>query len=219
MLRQVLKYLTEQIKKIIRAHLTALFLKAAQSNNAFYARLLLILGADVNAKDAYGNTALHMACRFGMKQLFEVLITRQDLDISINDANGQLAIYLADANNYPEATNRLLIMDIGQMANIPSPQREIGTYWPYTVANLNTLRDISDNDISYDDFEIEHEVINTPHQKPKSILIKNPDSSRLKRENRVKTKRDSLTIKIDETPDVHYFKEKPKKAKPRQSPH
>lgn len=175
MLPETLNNIIKQIKELIRTCITYLFLKAIAHNKPYYAQLLLILGANVNAIDIYGNTALHMACKQKMQQIFNILINRSDLDISIPDANGVLAIYLANTNGYTEATNQLLMMDIGPTANIKTAVYESGLYMPPAPESESE----SEQPESEDDFIYIPEPLKSP-----PVLIRY--SQKAKRENRQK---------------------------------
>lgn len=108
MLPETLKNIIKQIKELIRACLTYLFIKAIEKNKSFYAQILLALGANVNAINSKGDTALHIACRRQQRELFNILINTPQINIDILNGRGKSAMLLAEKHGYNEAVDTLL---------------------------------------------------------------------------------------------------------------
>ena len=64
---------------------------------------LILAGADVNARDAHGQTALHMTVRNRRSRCFQALIKQTAVDVNAQDSDGDSALHLAaqcEANDY-----------------------------------------------------------------------------------------------------------------------
>ena len=57
----------------------------------------LAAGANVNAKDEYGDTPLHLAALMGHKEIFDILINA-NADVNAKDANNQTPLDIAQIN-------------------------------------------------------------------------------------------------------------------------
>ncbi len=61
-------------------------------------RRLIKQGADISAKNADGQTALHLAASRGLDQVMDVLVKEADMDINEPNNNGETALHLAVKN-------------------------------------------------------------------------------------------------------------------------
>jgi len=110
MLPEILKPIIEKIKNLIKACLTYLFLKAVLHNKPFYVQLLLKLGADVNGKDRYGNTALHLTCQHKLKDIFDLLLITPKVNINCFNHDKKLAAALAADEYFNYAADELIAL-------------------------------------------------------------------------------------------------------------
>lgn len=82
--------------------------RAASLDNARWVRQLLAEGADPNAADANGQTALALALRENAKAAAEVLIAHPALAIDATNAAGETALMLACLRGHIEAAQQLV---------------------------------------------------------------------------------------------------------------
>ncbi|SVE31699.1 uncharacterized protein METZ01_LOCUS484553, partial [marine metagenome] len=75
--------------------------KAARTGNIAEVKKHLAAGADVNAKDMYGDTPLHDAVKRGHREVVELLITN-GADMNMQDGNGRTPLYPATALDHRE---------------------------------------------------------------------------------------------------------------------
>ena len=79
--------------------------------------LFLEAGADINAKDSYGRTALMYACQFaGRVELIKLLLD-SGADVNAKGVSGYTALYYAMRHNYNDEVIQLLI-DYGAKYNV-----------------------------------------------------------------------------------------------------
>ena len=62
----------------------------------------------VNAKDRYGFTALHIACQSGNKEAVESLLAHKDIDLIVRDGNGDTPLHEACFHGHEEVVKVLL---------------------------------------------------------------------------------------------------------------
>jgi ankyrin repeat protein len=74
-------------------------IEAAEENNLPEASRLVSAGADVNATDIYGATALHWSCYRGHLQVFQAL-REHGADIEAEDDGGSTALHNASSNGH-----------------------------------------------------------------------------------------------------------------------
>jgi ankyrin repeat protein len=82
-------------------------------NDPYYRRyftvnLLIAHGANYNAEDHYGNTALMSACKYDSKALLDLLLEQPDININAINDKGKTALHQAIAFNKQLAIIRLL---------------------------------------------------------------------------------------------------------------
>ena len=74
----------------------ALFINAVNRGDLRFAKLLLNrAGVDVNARNADGRTALHVACQQGHKEIIQWLLDVAKADLEVADNTGLRAIHHA----------------------------------------------------------------------------------------------------------------------------
>ncbi|EAX97999.1 hypothetical protein TVAG_114510 [Trichomonas vaginalis G3] len=71
----------------------------------------LSLGVNINGKDKFGNTALHLAAIYNSKEIAELLISH-GANINEKDKYGQTALHLAAQNNSKETAELLILYGI-----------------------------------------------------------------------------------------------------------
>jgi ankyrin repeat protein len=85
---------------------------AANENNLPEVERLLSVGADVNAKDHYGDTPLHMACYRGHVQVFQAL-REHGADIELKNNYGRTPLHCACRLGHLAVVTELLASDQG----------------------------------------------------------------------------------------------------------
>jgi ankyrin repeat protein len=83
------------------------FFKAATSNDLDKLKLLIAGGADIHAKDKYGQTALHEASRYGYTEALKLLIAG-GADIHAKDQDCRTALHEASRNGHTEVLKLLI---------------------------------------------------------------------------------------------------------------
>ena len=66
-----------------------MMMEAAVNNRKAIIKLLDSFGADINAADRHGSTALHAACRYGYEGLAEYMVKKLGADDTVLDAKGR----------------------------------------------------------------------------------------------------------------------------------
>ena len=69
-------------------------IEAAEKNDILGVKMWLMAGADINAKDKWGNTALMLASRYGHTDIVKMLI-EAGANVNVKDKNGNTALELA----------------------------------------------------------------------------------------------------------------------------
>ena len=75
---------------------TTVLMVACQNGYTRLAKRCLKLGADVNAQNVHGNTALHYAFRYAFHGLGEYLIAKAHADVSVLNLDGETCYDVAD---------------------------------------------------------------------------------------------------------------------------
>lgn len=75
-----------------------LLFEAIEQNNSLKVKELVDSGIDINAKDKYGYSALHIASFKQLDQIATLLID-MGIDVNIQDKNGQTILHYAALNN------------------------------------------------------------------------------------------------------------------------
>jgi len=107
---QLFSMVPPNINREYREQLNAALLGAARCGNIRWANRLIGQGANVNAADNIGNTAIHIASRSGYLELVKLLINR-DANINTANNNGERAIDIAAANDRIELVDSLIERD------------------------------------------------------------------------------------------------------------
>lgn len=94
-----------EIKKEINLEL----IKAAYKNLINKVKFLLDLGADVNAKNQYGDTALYSAIIKNNKEIVELLLNQPGIDINIKSNDGRTALMEAASDEKRKDIVKLLL--------------------------------------------------------------------------------------------------------------
>jgi len=90
------------------------FLNASTKGRIEDVRLLLNYGADIDAADQIGGTALSRAILFGHHDILELLIER-DVTVDQGDQNGETALMMAARNG--DLVGAKLLLDAGANVN------------------------------------------------------------------------------------------------------
>ncbi len=93
--------------KLFKGKYNKLLIKATSNNNTDEIKKCLKHGADVNALDEYGNTALMTASLKGYEQAVRLLI-EAGANVNIRDNNGRSALMQAVDHASPEVVRQLL---------------------------------------------------------------------------------------------------------------
>jgi len=83
------------------------FMEAVQHGDRDIVKLLLKKGADVNAADKFGKTALMMASEKGYKEIMEMLLAK-GADVNAKGKPGKTALMIATENGYEQVVKLLL---------------------------------------------------------------------------------------------------------------
>lgn len=86
------------------------FFMAVVSNQVSIARIFLARGANVNAYNEDGQTALHVACRYNNPRLVDLLFSHPQLDVNFPDHDLQTPLHIAICHDAYSLVERLLSM-------------------------------------------------------------------------------------------------------------
>ena len=84
---------------------TPVLVKAAETDCVEGMKMLLNAGPDVDATDAQGRTALHVAAAMSTQSMVSLLVDRK-FDIKAKTKSGETALSLAKTNNYKGKTEQ-----------------------------------------------------------------------------------------------------------------
>jgi ankyrin repeat protein len=88
---------------------------------------LIVAGADVDVKNKFGATPLHMAAQSGITEVVELLISaRADID-KPTERFGVTPLYLAAQNGHPDVVSQLIAA--GADVNIPNSRDAVTPLW------------------------------------------------------------------------------------------
>ena len=88
--------------------------------------LLIAHGADVNAKDAFSNTALHFCARNGYQMVIEQLI-HSNSNLDLQNSNGESALHLAAKYGHAECVD--ILLKCGARAEIANKLRKTALHY------------------------------------------------------------------------------------------
>lgn len=100
---------------------------AAINGQAVAVRALLEKGADVNAKDSDGATALILAAYYGYADVVKVLIEK-GADLNVKDRAGQTALDKAEAKHKSDIVNMLRSAISSSVARTANPKETLNQY-------------------------------------------------------------------------------------------
>ncbi|XP_069691160.1 uncharacterized protein [Periplaneta americana] len=120
-------------------------LVAAQFGILDIALLLMKAGVDVNCRDTYGKTPLHLAAQNGHYELVQILIEKGHADISVSDRFGVNVIDVAtkrvkNLNKNMVPHSRKCVMYYSEMDNILLPYRNWRLFQSYYTPEYTRLR-------------------------------------------------------------------------------
>jgi len=96
----------EKVVEIDKVESDRRFIEAAAKGDLEVINFLLVNGADINAVDAKGRTALHFAASSGRVRIVKYLINK-GADIKIRDKSGRSAHFYAKKANYTKIADIL----------------------------------------------------------------------------------------------------------------
>jgi len=100
--------------------------------------LLLANGADVNAKNSYNRTPLHMAAQFGYLDMAELLIAN-GADVNAKDNGGTTPLFVAAMENHKDIENLLIAKDAKVDIFIASAMGDIERVKAFLNSDTNML--------------------------------------------------------------------------------
>ncbi|CDS37629.1 Ankyrin repeat domain containing protein [Echinococcus multilocularis] len=127
---------------------------AARKANTTVVELLLRHGADVNAQDDIGNTALMCAIDCGNLDMVKLLITRPELNVDLKDQEGSTALSIAEAGGNEEIIRlmreRSAIFKSDLTYHITSTSRQL--FEPRNLNCVNSSSNAGGNSSNSNDF-------------------------------------------------------------------
>ena len=112
------------------------FLKACGLCNVSQVEEAIINGANVNAKDKSGFTALIWAAKEGHIKIVELLL-KHNADVNIKDKYGRTALFWASARGYTETTE--LLLKHRADVNAKNKQGETALTWAIKKGHTETV--------------------------------------------------------------------------------
>lgn len=88
--------------------------------------LLIAHGADVNAKDAFSNSAVHFCARNGYQMVIEQLI-RSNANLDLQNSNGESALHLAAKYGHAECVD--ILLKSGARAELTNKMRKSALHY------------------------------------------------------------------------------------------
>jgi hypothetical protein len=112
-------------------------IEAASRGDLEKVKRLLNEGADVNAKNKYGQTPLHWAATWGHLDIVKLLVDR-GADINAKDEDGETPLHWAAANDHLDVVEFLL--DRGADVNAKSGYGQTPLHWAATYSRLDIVK-------------------------------------------------------------------------------
>ena len=116
---------------------TALLLEAARDGHAEVVRLLLAAGADVNAQNQFGYTALMGAAFHGHFEVVRLLLAA-GADVNTQDQGGSTALILAAINGHAEVVR--LLLAAGANVNLQNQAGRTALMWAAQDGRADVVR-------------------------------------------------------------------------------
>lgn len=118
---------------------TILMCSVAENHATIVEKLLQNPNIDVNAQDAYQNTALHIASERGYWRVVEFLLGHRDIKINEKNAMGWTPLSRATFGGH-ERIVKLLLDRADLEINFVDNDRQTALYWAVSTGNLDIVR-------------------------------------------------------------------------------
>lgn len=93
---------------------------ACEKGSRQIAKILIKNGSDVNAIDSLGMTPSHYCVEFNKIELFRVLLTCKNINLSLSDKSNRTCQDIAKEKNYTDIINLLQVFKSGKIQDLKS---------------------------------------------------------------------------------------------------